>query len=124
MSRRREADIQRDIVRFLRAVLPPGAIVHHSPNETGAGTRAGRQRQAILSGMGVCPGWSDLVVLSEGRVLFLEVKTPAGRLSPAQRAFRDVVLEQGHGFAVVRSIDDVRAALADHGLRTRLVGLS
>jgi hypothetical protein len=124
MSRRREADVQRDIVRFLRAVLPAGAIVHHSPNETGSGTRAGRQRQAILSGMGVCPGWSDLVVLAEGRVLFLEVKTPAGRLSPAQRAFRDVVREQGHGFAVVRSIDEARAALAEHGIRTRLVGLS
>ena len=124
MSRRREADIQRDIVRFLRAALPAGAIVHHSPNETGASTRAGRTRQAILAGMGVCPGWSDLVVLADGRVLFLEVKTPAGRLSPAQRAFRDLAIEQGFGFVVVRSIDDARAALGDHGIRTRLVGLS
>ena len=119
-----EADIQRDVVRFLRAVLPAGAIVHHSPNETGAGTHAARKRQAILSGMGVYPGFADLIVLAGGQVLFLEVKTPTGRLSPAQAAFRDAVLEQGFGWALVRSIDDAHVALFEHGIRTRLAGRS
>ena len=77
-----EADAQRAIVQALRFVLPRGAIVHHSINEITAGDRRARTRQAILVGMGVHAGFADLIVLSEGRVLFLEVKSKTGRLSP------------------------------------------
>jgi hypothetical protein len=122
MTRRKtpEADAQRTIVQALRVVLPRGAIVHHSVNEVTAGDRRGRMRQAILVGMGVHPGFADLIVLSQGRVLFLEVKSKTGRLSPAQQAFRDAVQAQGFAWAVVRSVDDALAALADHGFITRV----
>ena len=53
--------------------------------------------------MGVHRGFADLMVLCEGRVLFLELKSPTGRLSPAQAAFRDAVQAQGFGWALVRS---------------------
>lgn len=109
--KRPEADLQRLIVAFLRLVLPAGAIIHHSANEAGQGGQGGRTRQAILSGMGVCPGFSDLIVVSEGRVLFLELKSKTGRLSPAQERFRDQVQAQGFAWALVRSIDEVLAAL-------------
>jgi len=122
MTRRKtpEADAQRAIVQALRFVLPRGAIVHHSVNEVTAGDRRAKTRQAILVGMGVHPGFSDLIVLSEGRVLFLEVKSETGRLSPAQETFRDDVQAQGFAWALVRSVDDALAALADHGFVTRL----
>jgi hypothetical protein len=54
-------------------------------------------------------------------VLFLELKAPKGRLSPAQAAFRDAVQAQGFGWALVRSLDDALGALADHGLTMRVV---
>ncbi|NRQ25999.1 VRR-NUC domain-containing protein [Aliiroseovarius sp. xm-g-7] len=115
-----EADLQRAVVTALRFALPKGAIIHHCANEvTEAGPR-GAKRQAILSGMGVYPGFADLVVLCHGRVLFLELKSPKGRLSPAQEAFRDTVIAQGFGWALVRSLDDALGALADHGLTTRV----
>lgn len=117
---RPEADIQRQIVALLRAVLPKGAIVHHAANEVGGGGRHARTRQAILTGMGVHAGFSDLVVLAEGRALFLEVKSARGRLSPAQGAFRDAVQQQGFAWALVRSPEDALAALSAHGFRTRL----
>ena len=122
MTRRKtpEADAQRAIVQVLRFVLPRDAIVHHSVNEVTAGDRRGRTRQAILVGMGVYPGFADLVVLSEGRVLFLEVKSKTGRLRLAQEAFRDAVKAQGFAWALVRSVDDALAALADHGFTTRV----
>lgn len=119
MARAREAAIQRAIVRALRLALPGAAIIHHSPNERRAGGRAGRRAQAILVGMGVCPGWPDLVVLEGGRVVFLEVKAPGGRVTAAQRAFREAVENQGHHWAVVRSIDDAFEALAKAGVRVR-----
>lgn len=125
MTRRTpEADIQRAIVQTLRIVLPRDAIIHHSANEVGSGGKAARQRQAILTGMGVHSGFADLIILTGGRVLFLEVKSPSGRLSPAQRDFRDTVKAQGFGWALVRSVEDALGALADHGITTRAQALN
>ena len=116
-----EADLQRAVVIALRFALPKEAIIHHCANEvTEAGPR-GSKRQAILVGMGVHAGFADLLVLSNGRVLFLELKSLKGRLSPAQEAFRDGVLAQGFCWALVRSLDDALGALADHGLTSRVV---
>jgi len=115
-----EADLQRAVVRVLRFALPRTAILHHCVNEvTEAGPR-GAKRQAILVGMGVHAGFADLVILCEGRVLFLELKAPKGRLRPDQEAFRDAVLAQGFSWALVRSLDDALGALADHGFTTRI----
>lgn len=116
-----EADLQRAVVKALRFALPKGAIIHHCPSEiTEAGPR-GAKRQAILVGMGVHPGFADLIVLCAGRVLFLELKSLKGRLSPAQEAFRDMVTAQGFGWALVRSLDDALGALAGHGFTTCVV---
>ena len=115
-----EADLQRAVARALHFALPRSAIVHHCANEvTEAGPR-GAKRQAILVGMGVHSGFADLIVLCAGRVLFLELKSLKGRLSPAQEAFRDAALAQGFGWALVRSLDDALGALADHGFTTRI----
>lgn len=114
-----EADVQRQVVAFLRLVLPRDAIVHHSANEVAGGGRAARNRQAILAGMGVHAGFSDLMVISGGRVLFLEVKSSTGRLRPSQEAFRDAVRAQGFGWALVRSIEDAADALAEAGFIQR-----
>jgi hypothetical protein len=116
-----EADLQRAVVSALRVVLPKGAIVHHSANEIAQAGPRGAKRQAILTGMGVHPGFADLVVLCEGRLLFLELKSHKGQLTPAQRAFRDAVQAQGFGWALVRSLDDALGALADYGFTTRVV---
>jgi len=116
-----EADLQRAVVVALRFVLPKGAIIHHCANEvTEAGPR-GAKRQAILVGMGVHAGFADLMVLCDGRVLFLELKSLKGILSPAQKVFRNAALAQGFGWAIVRSLDDALGALADHGFTTRVV---
>ena len=119
-----EADLQRAVVTALRFALPKNAIIHHCANEvTEAGPR-GAKRQAILVGMGVHPGFADLIILCGGRVLFLELKSLKGRLSPAQEAFRDAVTAHGFGWALVRSLDDALGALADHGFTTRVASPS
>lgn len=117
-----EAEIQRQIVGALRSVLPRGAIVHHSGHEQRGGDRRARLAQAVGVGMGVHPGFPDVTVVSEGRVLFLEVKAPRGALSAAQRAFRDAIHAQRVPYAVVRSVDEALFVLASHGFRTRIVG--
>lgn len=117
-----EGDAQRAIVATLRLVLPSHAIVHHSAHERRGGDKTARLAQAIGVGMGVHPGFSDLVVLSEGRVLFLEVKSRRGRQSEDQLRFAADVRAQGFGYEVVRSVDDALQALDRHGLRTRIIG--
>ena len=114
-----EADLQRAVVRTLRQILPRTAIVHHCANEVTEPGPRGARHQAILVGMGVHAGFADLMILCDGRVLFLELKAPKGRLRPTQEAFRDAVLAQGFGWALVRYLDDALTALADHGFATR-----
>mgnify|MGYP003605559131 FL=1 len=114
-----EADLQRSVVTALKFALPKTAIIHHCANEVTEPGPRGAKRQAILVGMGVHPGFADLIVLCDGRVLFLELKSLKGRLSPDQEVFRDAVLAQGFGWALVRSVDDALGALADNGFTSR-----
>jgi hypothetical protein len=114
------ADLQRAVVIALRFALPKGAIVHHCANEVTEPGPCGAKRQAVLVGMGVHPGFADLLVICDGRVLFLDMKAPKGRLRPEQEAFRDAVLAQGFGWALVRSLDDALGTLAVHGFTTRI----
>ena len=115
-----EADAQRAIVQALRVALPRDAIIHHCANEvTEAGSR-GQIRQSILVGMGLHAGFVDLIVISGGRVLFLEVKSQTGRLRKSQEDFRDTVCAQGFSWALVRTLDDALGALADHGFTSRV----
>ena len=115
-----EADAQRAIVQALRVALPRDAIVHHCANEVAEAGSRGQIRQSILVGMGVHAGFADLIVISGGRVLFLEVKSQTGRLRKSQEVFRDTVCAQGFGWALVRSVDDALGALADHGFTSRV----
>ena len=115
-----EADAQRAIVQALRFALPRDAIVHHCANEVTEPGSRGQIRQSILVGMGVHAGFADLIVISGGQVLFLEVKSPSGRLRKSQEVFRDTVCAQGFGWALVRSVDDALAALADNGFTSRV----
>ena len=115
-----EADAQRAIVQALRVALSRDAIVHHCANEVTEPGSRGQIRQSILVGMGVHTGFADLIVISGGRVLFLEVKSQTGRLRKSQEVFRDTVCAQGFGWALVRSVDDALGALADHGFTSRV----
>jgi hypothetical protein len=115
-----EADLQRAVVQALRVVLPRTAIIQHCANEVTEPGPRGAKRQAILVGMGVHKGFADLMVICDARVLFLELKAPKGRLRPEQETFREAVLAQGFGWALVRSLVDALGALADHGFTTRI----
>ena len=60
--------------------------------------------QRIASGLP--PGTSDLLFIGEGRAAFIEVKTPTGRVSPAQQHFIDVVRSHGVRAGVARSVNE------------------
>lgn len=57
--------------------------------------------------MGSHKGLADLTAIRNGRVLWIEVKTPKGRLSEWQQKFKADIEEHGGMFLEARSVDDV-----------------
>lgn len=99
-----EGQIQRSVVTWLHTATK--ALYFHTPNE-GKRTPA----QAFhLQRMGMRPGVPDLTILTPcGKTLWWEPKTPQGRLTEAQDAFRAYCLAHGHHHAVVRSLEQAMA---------------
>lgn len=103
------------IVQWLK-VVAPDLVVHHSPN----GEVRDKRTAAKLKAMGVRPGWPDLEIIDRnGRLHFMEIKAPSGRLSEAQQAFRDMCLSVCIPWACVHSIDEARAVLSQWKIATR-----
>jgi hypothetical protein len=110
-----EAEVQGAILAWAKTVAPH-VLIFHIPN---GGYRTKREA-ARLKWQGVLPGAPDLVIVApRGRVFFAEVKAAPGRLSPEQKAIHDSFVALGTPVAVVRSVDDMRAAFAAWRVETR-----
>ncbi len=117
----REGPIHRSIIHFLRSVLPPSALIHHSPNEGVRGGARGKLDGVKRKAMGVQPGFPDILIFADGQGYCLEVKAPGGSLSPLQKQVKKNLEDQGIPYAVVRSVDEVRSFVAEFGIKTREV---
>jgi hypothetical protein len=110
-----EAAIQRSILDYL-AVAVPRSLVFAIPNA--ARRTSGGHASNFVPGLK--RGVFDLCFVAPGGfVAFLEVKGPKGRLSEHQQEIRGKFVSLGTPHAVVRSLDDVRAALAHWNISTR-----
>lgn len=111
-----ESGIQRDIVRYIKAVIP-NSVVIAIPN----GARRTVNGYAANAVAGLLPGAPDLVIaLPEGgKVLWMEVKAPKGRVSENQILVHGLLNAAGHNCVVVRSIEDVRNAFSFLKIKTR-----
>lgn len=108
----REGPLHKAILAHLRAVMPAGAVIHHSPNSIGlSGDRIMRQIVSDRS-MGTVKGFPDLMCLLPGpRVWMFEVKAAGNYPDSDQRALHDALRDLGCMVAVVRSIEDVDEAI-------------
>jgi len=116
--RRHDEDkLQSSIVAFLRAALPDHEIFA-IPNGGGRS----KVEAAILKATGTMAGIPDLCIVAPlGKSYWLEVKTAKGKPSAAQRKVHARFATRGIPFAVVRSLADVRTALAHWSIETREV---
>lgn len=102
-----ESKIQCAIVQYLQLMK---VFFFSVPNE--AGGRDAMIRMSQLKSMGLRSGVSDLVVLlPQGRVIFLEVKNEKGRQSDMQKKFEEKVNSLGFDYHIVRSVEDVKVVL-------------
>ena len=94
-----ESDIQIECVRQFRLFFPR-YLIFSVPN---GGSRSAKEA-AILSAEGVMPGVSDLIVVVDGRVLFIEMKAPNGRQSRYQREFQERIEVLGFEYRICHSV--------------------
>ena len=96
-----ESEIQKSCVRWFREAYPR-YIILSIPN---GGSR--NSLEAVnLKQEGALAGASDLLVIAEGVVLFVEMKSAKGRQSEYQKAFQKAVERLGHTYAVCRSLQE------------------
>lgn len=113
----REQTLQRQLAEYLRAVLapPPEGPIWTAINPAPFKSKA---VAGISRAMGLNPGWPDLVLFHQGKFLALEVKV-SSTLSPDQRQFRLDSERHGASWFLIRSIDDLAAALDAAGIPRR-----
>jgi hypothetical protein len=68
------------------------------------------------AGLGSYPGCPDRLGIFKGLPLAIEVKSPTGRLTAHQEAFRDNWIREGGLYLVVRSLEDLATALGITGI--------
>jgi hypothetical protein len=80
---------------------------------------AGKRSFAVATRMrkeGMQAGVADLcVMLSGGRTIWLELKTPKGRQSPAQKNFQNICNRLSHVYILARSFDEAIDSLQAFG---------
>lgn len=110
-----EIDLHKAVADFLAATLPKFAVFFHVPNGELGESRVG----AKLKRMGARPGVPDFDVISQGRAMFIELKTGRGRLSAAQKACIGDLENTGARVAICRTVEEVVAALPEWGVPLR-----
>lgn len=63
---------------------------------------------ARLKAEGALAGTADLVIIEDGRALFMELKAPKGVLSDVQKGFRARAVRAGAWYAIVWSLENAQ----------------
>jgi hypothetical protein len=110
--RRPEAAIQKAVFEHLRVRGAPNLFAFHPAN---GGYRKPAEA-AILKGLGVIPGVSDVIVIHQGRVYALEIKAEGGRPTETQLATIGAMERAGAFTAIAEGLDRALACLEAWGL--------
>ena len=91
-----------------------GWLVEINNNQDNAA--AAMQRRSL----GQVKGWPDtMLVLGMGNVIFVEFKTPKGRIRPEQLKVMEQLISLGHDARVCRSYEDFKNLVNEYGYGLR-----
>jgi hypothetical protein len=107
-----EAQLQRALVEHLRWGARADTWWIHIPN----GGRRSPTEAAIFKSLGVRAGSPDLLIIRAGQPLFMELKVPGRKLSPAQAECHAALQRAGARIEIVDNIDAALAVLGRLGL--------
>lgn len=116
-----EAQLHKAAADLLDTILLPPAIYSTFPSGWGklATATAGR-----LRGCGLKAGFPDLIIIFNGRVTGIELKTEDGALSKVQKAMFAKLGEAGMRIYICRNTDDVIGVLEQTSLPHRKVKIA
>jgi hypothetical protein len=89
--------------------------VEHGRVHKGTNEQRAREWQRMARA-GVKKGLPDLWFLAPSYVLMVELKSDAGRQTDAQKVFQAQMAALGHGYSVVRSVEQLGEVLQDNGI--------
>ena len=102
-----EAALKRSVVRALTLALRGnGKVLRLNSGKLLVGTAESRR---LICGTEA--GTPDLLVMLPGRVVWIELKSPTGRLTATQRRWHEQARRLGHTVYVCRSIGEALAAV-------------
>ena len=101
-----EEDIQTACVHWFRSEYPM-YIIMAIPNGGSRNQREG----ANLKRSGVLAGASDLLIIAERAVLFVEMKKPKGRQQETQKVFQNNVERLGHPYRICHSLQEFQLTI-------------
>ena len=70
----------------------------------------------LLAGLGGYAGISDLIAIKDGTVLFIEVKTKNGKMSPGQIKFQVDCCVNGGRYIIARGYEDIKKYIKENDL--------
>lgn len=98
--------IQCQAIQWIRQNTP--YVCYAIPN----GGSRGRRQGAALKAEGVLAGIPDIHI--PALALFIEMKTPVGKVSPIQKEMHGRLRKDGQTVEVCRSVDDVIRVVTEH----------
>lgn len=96
-----ESNIQQQMVEWFKLQYPR-FVIAAIPN----GGYRNAIEAAIMKREGVLAGFSDLIIIADKNVLFVEAKTKTGRQSALQKEFQKKVSLLGFQYSICRSLSD------------------
>lgn len=96
-----ESQAQQQMVQWFRLEYPT-YIIAAIPN----GGRRNAIEAKIMKGEGVLAGFSDLIIIADKNVLFVEVKTAKGKQTEKQIQFQEKVQRLGFQYSICRSLSE------------------
>ena len=104
-----ESDIHKQVANYLDLTLPVSSVW----STIGHGGMPLHPRTAArLKAQGLKPGIPDVLIVWQGRAIFVEIKRPGGRLSPAQKAMHERITSAGAVVTTCFSAEDVERYLS------------
>jgi hypothetical protein len=104
-----ESDIHKQVATYLDIALPLSSVW----STIGHGGMPLHPRTAArLKAQGLKPGIPDVLIVWKGRAIFIEIKRPGGRLSPAQKAMHERITSAGAVVTTCFSAKDVERYLS------------
>lgn len=103
-----ESDLQKYFVKILYTI--PSIFFHSVPNESKRTHYYGNH----LKKMGLRSGVPDMIILKDGEVFYIELKSKNGKLTKNQKFIKEEIIENGGNYFLLNSIESINLFLKDN----------